>query len=511
VRQLWLKINNPNARDRDRDEGSLFQGTMVGEIARRYFGPNYQLVDFRAPDFEAMAAQTRQFVDDGAETICEATFILDGDRCLADILRRDGDGWRLIEVKSSGQPKPQHIDDLAFQYYILTGNGLKITRASVMHINKSYVMGETLDPRGLFKLVDCTEAVLALQPDVAVSIAELKSQVRGDAEPDVPIGKHCLEPYVCEFMGHCWGAWAQLYGSKVKTVFDIAYFNKEHLAAAIDAGIFTLEQLVANDYRIPDGAGGYIELDDAKKKDITRKLGLAEEHLDTQGLTDFLAELTYPVYHLDFETYSFLDPIPAFPGLSPFQHVTFQYSVHIQPEPGTLELEHKEFLGQPGTNPMRELAERLVADIPIDVTVLAWNQVFEKDRIKELAALFPDLSDHLMAIHGNIKDLIVPFRKGHYYHPNQLGSNSIKAVLPALFPDDPELNYHNLDLVQNGGDAPVKFLESATMPDVEREAVRAALLKYCGLDTYAMVKILNRLHELSNTVENERTSPDGQI
>ena len=45
------------------------------------------------------------------------------------------------------------------------------------------------------------------------------------------------------------------------------------------------------------------------------------------------------------------------------------------------------------------------------------------------------------------------------------GSFSIKSVLPALFPDDDELNYHNLNpLVQNGGHAMTIFPKIKDMP-----------------------------------------------
>ncbi len=43
-----------------------------------------------------------------------------------------------------------------------------------------------------------------------------------------------------------------------------------------------------------------------------------------------------------------------------------------------------------------------------------------------------------------IVDLIVPFQSGWYYDKIMGSSFSIKSVLPALFPDDSELNYKSL-------------------------------------------------------------------
>ena len=120
---------------------------------------------------------------------------------------------------------------------------------------------------------------------------------------------------------------------------------------------------------------------------------------------------------------------------------------------------------------------------------------FEKGRIKELSALYPDLQDHLMNIHDHVVDLMVPFQKKWYYCRAMEGSYSIKYVLPALFPEDPELDYHNLEGVHNGGEASDAFAKMAAMTPEEIAVKREQLLKYCGLDTYAMVKVWEKLKE----------------
>ena len=73
------------------------------------------------------------------------------------------------------------------------------------------------------------------------------------------------------------------------------------------------------------------------------------------------------------------------------------------------------------------------------------------------------------------------------------GSFSIKSVLPALYPDDPALDYHNLKGVHNGSEAMDIFPKIKDMPPEEREKARWNLLRYCELDTYAMVKVWQKL------------------
>ena len=134
----------------------------------------------------------------------------------------------------------------------------------------------------------------------------------------------------------------------------------------------------------------------------------------------------------------------------------------------------------------------------MNVCTLAYNKMFECGRIRELAALYPDLATHLLNIADHIVDLIDPFRAGDYYVPAMGGSFSIKSVLPALFPNEPSLDYHNLDeQVRNGGDAMTIFPKMRFMSPEEEQSARQALLEYCKLDTWAMVKVWEKLKEVA--------------
>ena len=92
---------------------------------------------------------------------------------------------------------------------------------------------------------------------------------------------------------------------------------------------------------------------------------------------------------------------------------------------------------------------------------------------------------------------MVPFLRRDYYAKEMEGSYSIKYVLPALYPDDPELDYSNLPLVHNGGEASETFVGLKNKSNEEQEIIRNALLLYCGLDTYAMVKLWEKFIEVA--------------
>ena len=298
--------------------------------------------------------------------------------------------------------------------------------------------------------------------------------LRSGDEPDIPIHENCNTPYKCGFWNHC------AKDLPNPSVFDlyrmpfkkkIEYFRKGEAAykdLILDSGITNEKQLRQMEYALSE-KGTYVDKD---------------------GIRDFLRTLSYPIYFLDFET---IQPvIPEYIGTKPYAQIPFQYSLHyIEHEGG--KLEHKEFLAESGTDPRRAIAESLCRDIPMNVCVTAYNKAFECTRLKELAKAFPDLAEHLLNIESNIKDLLVPFQSGYYYNRAMGGSFSIKSVLPAIFPDDPTLDYHNLEGVHNGGEAMSVFPKIKNLPPEEQIIARKNLLKYCELDTFAMVKVWEEL------------------
>ena len=241
-----------------------------------------------------------------------------------------------------------------------------------------------------------------------------------------------------------------------------------------------------------DLAGSTVKLNEKQRRQISFGLIEQGDHTEPDRIRAFLSQLSYPLYFLDFETVQ--PAVPQYIGTKPYDQIPFQYSLHyIEQEGG--ELKHTEFLAEPEDDPRRPLAEQLCADIPRDVCVTAYNKAFECTRIKELAEAFPDLADHLLNIRDNIVDLLTPFQSGWYYNRAMGGSFSIKSVLPALFPDDPALDYHNLDGIHNGSEAMNAFPMMASMEPGERAEMRKNLLRYCKLDTFAMVKVWEKLAE----------------
>ena len=138
----------------------------------------------------------------------------------------------------------------------------------------------------------------------------------------------------------------------------------------------------------------------------------------------------------------------------------------------------------------------MINDISDNGSVIVYNKAAEAGRKKEIGRLYPDLKDEMGRINGNMVDLMIPFKNRNYYVKEMKGSHSLKYVLPALYPNCPELDYHNLPVVHQGGEAAEAFLKLKEKSKEEQEIIREGLLRYCELDSLAMVKILEKFKEV---------------
>ena len=476
---LWLEANHPELKTEDASrEARMVAGNEIGDLAMGLFGNFTETTIVKEDgrmDIPAMLEKTRQCLADGVENICEAAFSYNGLYCAVDILRKENGGYAIYEVKSSTHEAEIYGVDIAYQKYVLEKCGINVTGTYLVCINSDYVRGEELDIQGLFKIIDMTAWVELEYPVVENRLAVAEKTMASEAEPERDIGEHCTNPYDCAYWAYC------SRHLPCPSVFDLYRLNTDKKFDYYRKGLISFSDLL-----------GAPKLNEKQLRQIQHELSGCGDEIDKDGIREFLQTLSYPIYFLDFETMQ--QPIPQFPGAKPYAQLPFQYSLHYIEEPGGA-LKHKEFLAESGKDPRRTIAESICRDIPMNTCVTAYNKSFECSRLSELAELFPDLAIHLLNVRDNIQDLLVPFRSGFYYNRAMNGSFSIKSVLPALFPGDPELDYHNLEGVHNGGEAMTIFPQIKDMSPEDAEAARKNLLAYCKLDTYAMVKVWEKLQE----------------
>ena len=492
-KNLWLSVYHPElAKIEDTLQARFEKGNEVGDLAMGLFGDFIDVTTYDEEgqlDLQTMIEKTKEEMKKGTENICEASFSLDIDGCrnycAVDILHKTKDGWAIFEVKNSTYKSDEkdtteklrvYTRDIAYQKWLLEKCDVDVTGVYLIRLNSNYVRHGDLDIQQLFHIKNMNEFVEEEFSQVPVNVKRAITILKGE-EPEKKIGRQCQYPYLCTFLDYCIGEIPS------PNVFDLYRLNIEKACEYFHEGKITFEDIREEN------------LTDIQQLQIETFLN-DTEYYDPPEISKYLKKLTYPLYFLDFETMQ--SPIPLYDGMKPFQQITFQYSLHwIDEEEG--EIHHSEFLGNSIDDPRRALAEKLCKDIPRNVCVTAYNKAFECGRIQELAEDYPDLAGHLLDVKNHIVDLIDPFRGKMVYLPAMNGSFSIKKVLPALFPDDPELNYANLEgSVHHGGDAMTQYPAIAKMAPAEAEATRKSLLEYCKLDTYAMVKIWQKLRELAD-------------
>ena len=426
-KRLWYEKNHPERRTNiSRSEQRKFdQGEEVGILARDYF-PDGVLIN--AIDPLTSARQTEEAIERGDTCIFEASFIFNDVFVRCDVLQKDANSWKIIEVKASTINstvkkskivKEEYLNDLAIQKYVLTGCGLSVSETKLMIINSKECVYPDLS--NLFSIVDATDQVDPLINDVHSNVETFKTVLDGDDEPQVLIGEQCDKPYRCPFKTHCWE--------------DVP---------AIDS--------------IPGN----------------------QPEIDTGAIKHLLSDLGYPIHFLDFETDN--PAIPRFNGLRPYQQFPFQYSCHVMQSDGTVT--HHEYLHTDESDPRKPLLESLLNHISPRGSVVVYT-LFERERLNELIDTFPQHSSALKSIINRLWDQSDIF-KYYYKHPDFCGYYSLKNVLPVLVP---WLGYEHLD-VQEGTEAQAVWnLMLNTTSETKKNEMIEHLKAYCKLDTLATLEI----------------------
>ncbi|MCF8414583.1 MAG: DUF2779 domain-containing protein [Melioribacteraceae bacterium] len=455
----------------DRQQAIFNKGHDVGFLAQKLFPGGIDSSPSK-PSFYAQAAKkTKKLIESGQTTIYEAVFINDDVVVIADILTKDSEGWKIYEVKSSTSVSQTHIYDASIQYYVITKCGLDLKDAFITHINNQYIREDELDIHQFFNSESVLEDVLTIQDFVEDEIQNQKALLKSTEIPNVDIGLHCSDPYQCAFKGYCWKHIPE------NSVFDIKLM---HLSKKFE---FYYDDIISMD----DFPDNYIL--PQKQAIQLHSYKTSESIIEKEKIQEFISEFKYPLYFMDFE--SFQPAVPLYRNSKPYQQIPLQYSIHFQHEPDS-EIQHFEILAEADLNidPRIGFIEGLIKDLGTEGDIVVYNKAFEMTRLKEIARDFWEYSDSVNSINERIVDLMIPFQRKWYYTPEMKGSYSIKAVLPALVP---EMNYDDLEIAE-GMMASLQF--ESLMYEKEADIIyktRNDLLKYCEMDTLAMVKIYESL------------------
>jgi hypothetical protein len=481
TKKLWWEVHEPDALELVPDENQLVLfdvGRQVGEAARKHV-PGGVYIPGKASEGELKVERTRKAIDEGASVIYEATFQHESVFASIDILERRPAGWRITEVKSTTEVKDEHLPDVALQTWVARGAGLPVVESHLMHLNREC---RAPDLSNLFARGDRTAEVV---PELATIPGQVTTMLRVLEEPtppEVPIGRHCDEPFECPFKARCWPV---LPPHHFTTLARLSAKKRSQLEAL---GVVTIDQIPA-DFELTDNQERQRRAVVTGKPVIDPALGVALKSYEGERIA-----------FIDFETVR--PAIPIWDGTGPYAQVPAQFSVHVahgrtgaQADGRTID--HFEWIATTPDDPRPGIAKAVVEACKGAQVVVAFNATFERACLEMLAGAVPALAPELEQIKLRIKDLADPVRR-HFYHPDFRGSYSLKVVAPTLMP---ELAYDDLAVV-DGTTASNRLLSlMLNEPAMEDEEIRQRfakeLLAYCERDTWVMVKLLEKLTELA--------------
>lgn len=478
---LWLKINDKTKLPPVEDglQAIFDAGHTFEPYVESLFQGGVKLGFSDYGSYSTLTARTTKAIESGAKNIFQGRFESGACTFICDIVTITGDKLvDLCEIKSGTHVKDDHIYDLAFQMVVLERCGYSVGKISVAHVNSEYVRNREIDATQLVEIDDVTDLVKSKHEFTMSSIDKVLSIARSTAHPD-------LSPKLCG-LGSL-KEWIGIYKTMVNvgegSIYDLCRLTPELVGELESRGIKKLQD-------IPD--------DIALNKFQSRQVDAAKSnvvHTEPDMISALIGEYQYPLYFFDYET--FATAVPEFDGLSPYDQIPFQYSLHVIDEPGA-PVRHLEYLHDQSSNPVKAICESLRSHFGPTGSIVAWYAIFEKARNKRLAELLPEYTEFLNNLNSRIVDLMDPFAAGFYIDKRFHGSTSIKKVLPVLVP---ELSYNELD-IREGGSASRQWADAVLYekPGFDKKKILSDLKEYCKLDTYAMVKIYealdyNNLHD----------------
>lgn len=458
-RHLWaIKNNKMDKKEIGAYLEHLFeQGYEVERYAEQYI-QQYLKPEYKAKEQDILIQPTH----------------IDGDfeaRTDVLILNPQTKKWDMYEIKSTTSITKKHKYDATFQTLIFQQK-YKLGDIYILHLNREYVRGDVLDLKALFKATRITDEVNKLKDKVHELRYEALETIQEEDYRNVPA---CIRPKTCPCLGVCHQNLPEY------SIYDINNLtaSEKKIRQLEEMGIYDIDD-VPHDFPLTDKQRFQVQVAQSK-----------ESSIDIKGIQKDLQGLEYPLYFIDYE--SFNPAIPMYKGYKPYDQMPFQWSLHVQ-ELESAPLKHYEFIETERINPIQNFLKELSNIIGETGSIIVWNKTFEGTQNKRMGKIHPEFAEFCKSMNARMYDLMDIFRDGIYADPKFKGSYSIKKVLPVLVP---ELSYKDME-ISEGATAMANWYEMvyANTSSEQIEHTKRNLLKYCELDTEAMVEIFKVLKKL---------------
>jgi len=241
--------------------------------------------------------------------------------------------YDLYEIKSSSSIKKEHNYDITFQNLVCS-ECIPIGNSYIVHINKNFVKKGSVDFSTFFQITNVNEIVEKYKSEVrsrmieALEISHLKDQ---------NLIEGCLKPKLCISLDLCHPDLPD------HSIYEVSRIGKKAKLLR-DEGILEIKD-IPPDFKLSSRQS--IQVKSVKENEV---------QINPVGIQKTLDELEYPIYFLDYETFN--PAIPYFDGYSPYQQITFQFSLHVLAAKGET-LQHFEYIHDNFSDPTFDITDRL--------------------------------------------------------------------------------------------------------------------------------------------------------
>lgn len=463
------------------DEATAYRRSQYALLKARLFDLLPEGVDCMSESAEATFCKFREHFASGEKNFRNVCFVWGAFCAYVDEVCVDDEGTWAYYTKTTPKITESAVAKATYVSAVAAKSGFPITGIRVAVCNRNYVRKGEIEPVKLFKICDVTPRIGEAGEVVDAFFADAERLL---SEPVVrEMSVKCERPDKCEYFSSCVGV-------ERPCILDFHGIDGGTAYKLFESGVRSLDELLDNAHLLRPAQAAMVRM----------YLNDDTIHVDIPRVRAFLEKLHYPMCFLDFEACQ--PSLPLYDGTRPFMQVAFQYSLHVKRTEYS-ELEHYQFLPKKGKDPRAEMARRLFNQIPHGACVVVFSKGLECKVLAQLAAKFKEFSGKLTSARNSVCDLQELFASRAVYAKAMLGSTSLKAVYPALFPGDKSCDYSALD-VRNGAEA----LRLFTRAQYEDEAASAEhyqqLYAYCGKDTLSLARMVTMLQEVTGAEIGQR-------
>ena len=460
--------------NRDPDVGVEFYRKVDHQqilLACKEFFPEGQWIDSEDPN----AIQTTQLAIENGTCLLNGTLSYQNKlQVPIDILEKKGNHWILYGIQANKYGERAAIAQLQQIAYCIQIHPIpcKIQELRLISINTEYTLKKT-KAESPEQLLEIQTIPLSQRKRYTEDYDAMIDTLAQKQAPSPSLGKHCFKPEKCPYLESCFP------DLKKPSIFNITGLN-------LDTKL--------QEFKNKKGSLKALKIGlTATQKELLNMYQTQTPIIKQNKIIQFINTLSYPLSFLDFE--AFQSAIPIVEEALPYEHIPFQYSLHIIKKENRRP-KHKHFLNKKKKAPHLPLLKSLLKHLPKTGSIIAFDKQFEKQTLTLLSKIYPKYTERIEDIINRIIDIKRVFEDHYLYTPEMRGQYSLKKMAESLLP---QLSYQNLSIEHGEMAAHLYKKTRLHQKHPNRKEIYRDLEAYCSQDTYVLVELFKIILHVSRT------------